>query len=193
MSAILNTEIYRAWTTSAAKRKIVEKFTFTFEDRRFLKVADEDQCIIKTSARRTMSIDHWLVKVSFKDIILMMTILSQVAEERKYISYLYEKTGKHMLSLLDSAHETESSSLESLDLSVENLSFYLLNARRDIFIPILKVIINRINLGKSTTFKKDILKGDLSVAIYYFNNLIFRWEPMIEKVNLFFHKLIYHQ
>jgi len=45
-----------------------------------------------------MSIDHWLVKVSFKDIILMMSILSQVAEERKYINYLYEKTGKRMLS-----------------------------------------------------------------------------------------------
>ena len=89
MSAIFNTEVYRAWTTSAPKRKIVEKFTFTFEDRRFLKVADEDQCLIKTTAKRMMSIDHWLVKVSFKDIILMMSILSQVAEERKYIDYLY--------------------------------------------------------------------------------------------------------
>ena len=69
----------------------------------------------------------------------------------------------------------------------------MLNARRDIFIPILKVTINRVNLGKSNTFKKDILKGDLNIAIYYFNNQIFRWEPMVEKVNLFFHKLIYYQ
>lgn len=41
-----------------------------------------------------MSIDHWLLKVSFKDLILMMKILNQIAEERKYITYLNQKTGK---------------------------------------------------------------------------------------------------
>ncbi len=40
MSLILNTEIYRGWTTSAAKRKILEKFTYTYEDRKYLRVAD---------------------------------------------------------------------------------------------------------------------------------------------------------
>lgn len=59
--------------------------------------------------------------------------------------------------------------------------------------PILKVIVNRFNLSKSNTYKKDILKGDLNMVIYYFNNMIFRWEPMLEKVNLFFHKLTYYQ
>jgi hypothetical protein len=140
-----------------------------------------------------MSIDRWLMKVSFKDIILMMNILKQIGEERKYLTFLNEKTGKGQELNLNPFKETESSSLESLDLSLDNLTLYLLNARRDIFIPILKVIVNRFNLSKSNTFKKDILKGDLNVVIYYFNNLIFRWEPMLEKVNLFFHKLTYYQ
>lgn len=95
MSVILNTEIYRAWTSSAAKRKILQKFTYTYEDKRYLRIADQSQCIIKTSAKRTMSIDHWLLKVSFKDLILMMKILNQIGEERKYIDYLNQKTGKN--------------------------------------------------------------------------------------------------
>ena len=69
-------------------------------------MADEDQCIIKTSARRGMSIDRWLVKVSFKDIILAMKILNQVSEERKYISYLNDKTGKTALSNLNQLKQT---------------------------------------------------------------------------------------
>ena len=101
MSAIINTEIHRSWTTSEAKRKIIDKFTFTYEDKRYLKVADEVECIIKTSAKRGISIDHWLVKVSFKDIILMLKILSQISEERKYILYLNEKTGKGKASSLN--------------------------------------------------------------------------------------------
>lgn len=88
MSVILNTEIFRAWTTSAAKRKIIEKFTFTYEDKRFLRVADEHNSTIKTSAKRSMSIDRWSMKVSFKDIIIMMKILDQISEERKYLTFL---------------------------------------------------------------------------------------------------------
>jgi len=41
-----------------------------------------------------MNIDRGFLKLSFKDIILMKTILAQMGEERKYISYLNEKTGK---------------------------------------------------------------------------------------------------
>lgn len=50
-----------------------------------------------------------------------------------------------------------------------------------------------INFTKANTFKKDIMKTDFSASIYYFNNTIFRWEPILEKVNLAFHKLTYYQ
>jgi hypothetical protein len=40
MNVILNTEIYRAWAHGAAKRKVIDKFTLTLEDKRYLRVAD---------------------------------------------------------------------------------------------------------------------------------------------------------
>jgi hypothetical protein len=78
-------------------------------------------------------------------------------------------------------------------MKVETLSFYLINSMKDIFIPILKVNLNNISLTKTNTFKKDILKGTLGLSVYYYNGLIFRWEPMIEKTSLAFHKIRYFQ
>jgi hypothetical protein len=71
--------------------------------------------------------------------------------------------------------------------------FYLINSRRDIFIPILKLSLNGVTLSHAITFKKSILKGDISLAVYYFNNLIFRWEPVLERTDLAFHRLTYYQ
>lgn len=76
---------------------------------------------------------------------------------------------------------------------MDTLSFYLINSRSDIFIPILKISVGGLSLTKANTFKKDILKGEFTAAIYYFNNSIFRWEPILEKVALGFHKLTYYQ
>ena len=73
------------------------------------------------------------------------------------------------------------------------MGLYLINSRRDIFIPILKITLGCIGISKTNTFKKDILKGDASLAVYYFNHAIFRWEPILEKINLAFHKLTYFQ
>lgn len=80
-----------------------------------------------------------------------------------------------------------------MDVKVDTISFYLINSRRDIFIPILKISVGGLSLTKANTFKKDILKGELTAAVYYFNNSIFRWEPILEKVALGFHKLTYYQ
>jgi hypothetical protein len=79
MNVILNTEIYRAWVKSPSKRKIIEKFTFTMEDRRHLRVADINNCTIRTIAKRTMNIDKGYLKISFKDILLMQKILQQIS------------------------------------------------------------------------------------------------------------------
>lgn len=178
MNVILNIEIYRGWVKSPAKRKIIEKFTFTMEEKRHLRVADINNSTIRTIAKRTMNIDKGYLKISFKDILLMQKILQQIAQERTYISYLNQKTGK-IQQPQQNLKETESSSLENLEVKVDTLSFYLINSRRDFFIPILKISVNGLSLTKANTFKKDILKGELSAAVYYFNNSIFRWEPIL--------------
>jgi hypothetical protein len=192
MSVILNTEIYRGWARSTGQRKVMEKFTFTMEDRRQLRVADVSASTIRTIAKRTMNIDRAQLKLSFKDILLLQRILQQTAHERQYIAYLNQKTGKQAQPQ-QSHRENEGSSLENLELKVEVLSLYLINSRRDIFIPILKVSLSNLALTKANTFKKDILKGEVEGAVYYFNNSIFRWEPILEKVALGFHKLTYYQ
>lgn len=87
--------------------------------------------------------------------------------------------------------ETELSSLDNIEIQIESLSFYLINSNEKL-IPILKVSINEITLSISNTFKKDIFSGYMSLALYYFNSIIFRWEPMLEKTALAFHRLTYH-
>lgn len=60
-----------------------------------------------------MNIDRGLLKVSFKDIILMQMILQQIGEQRKYIDYLNKKTGKIQQAVV-SEKQVEASSLENL-------------------------------------------------------------------------------
>lgn len=94
MSLIVNTEIYRAWVLGKSKRKIVEKFTYTMEDKRYLRVADEKKCTLKTISKRAMNVDRGFLKLSFKDIILLRKILAQISNERAYINFLNAKTGR---------------------------------------------------------------------------------------------------
>jgi hypothetical protein len=110
MNVILNTEIHRGWARSPARRKLMEKFTYTMEEKKHLRVADMNAGIIRSIAKRSMNIDRAHLKLSFKDIILMQRILGHIGEERKYITYLNEKTGK-LQQPKQSLRETEGSSL----------------------------------------------------------------------------------
>jgi hypothetical protein len=49
-------------------------------------------------AKRSFNIDRWLLKLSFKDIILLQNILKQIAIERQYISFLNNKTGRAQMA-----------------------------------------------------------------------------------------------
>ena len=80
MNVILNTEIYRGWARSPAKRKLIEKFTYTMEDKRHLRVADLNTATIRTIAKRTMNIDRAHLKLSSKDILLLQRILQHIGE-----------------------------------------------------------------------------------------------------------------
>lgn len=55
----------------------------------------------------------------------------------------------------------------------------------------MKININSASFNKCGTSKKDILKGSFVTTAYYFNGSIFRWEPMLEKCEILFQKLIY--
>ena len=193
MKKLLNgVKIDKQERNSIIKRKIIEKFTLTLEQKSHLRVADEEKGVLKTIAKRTFNIDKGFIKISFKDVILMQSILGQIGQERQYIEWLSRKTGRPR-EVIKHGKENESSSLENLDLKVESLGLYVINSRRDIFIPILKVTFGAIAISKANTFKKDILKGDASLAVYYFNHSIFRWEPILDRINLAFHKLTYYQ
>lgn len=78
-----------------------------------------------------------------------------------------------------------------MDLDIEALSFYLINNCREAFIPIVRVHLNNAIINKSNTIKKDLLKANFEITVFYFNSSIFRWEPMIEKVDLAMSKLAY--
>ena len=50
-----------------------------------------------------------------------------------------------------------------------------------------------INLTKCNTYKKEMMEGELDVALSYFNVSIFRWEPVVEKTAIAFHRLVYYE
>jgi hypothetical protein len=79
MTLILNTELYHCLAKSETKRKVIEKFSFNLIERRYLKVADEVNCIIKSIGKRALNIDKGFLKISFTDVIFMKNILSQIA------------------------------------------------------------------------------------------------------------------
>lgn len=76
-------------------------------------------------------------------------------------------------------------------MDIESLSFYLINNCREAFIPILRLHMNNAAINKCNTSKKDLLKASFDASAFYFNANIFKWEPMLEKVDLNFSKLIY--
>lgn len=56
----------------------MEKFTYTMEEKRHLRVADMNLGTIRSIAKRSMNIDRAHLKLSFKDIILMQRILGHI-------------------------------------------------------------------------------------------------------------------
>jgi hypothetical protein len=50
-------------------------------------------------AKRSFNIDRWLLKLSFKDIIIILqNILKPIAIERQYISFFNKKTGRTQMA-----------------------------------------------------------------------------------------------
>lgn len=83
------------------------------------------------------------------------------------------------------------SSLDNLDIDIESVSLYLINNCRESFIPVFKIQINSAAFSKANTFKKNLLKGNFEIIANYFNTSNFKWEPMLEKVDVIFHELVY--
>jgi hypothetical protein len=69
----------------------------------------------------------------------------------------------------------ELSTLDSMNVSVTSLSFYLINSWKEVFIPIINFKIEELNLTSNNTFKKDIIQGDFYMMLSYFNSFIFKW------------------
>jgi len=80
-----------------------------------------------------------------------------------------------------------------MDILIESVSFYLINSWNQIFIPIMHIKIDDVSMFRTNTFKKDIIKGELSLAVYYFNSSIFKWEPVLERASFNYFRQIYFQ
>ena len=106
-----------------------------------------------------MNIDRWFLRLSFKDIILFKNILNQINEERKYIVYLNEATGKSSNEVVIQTKDFESSSAENMDIKIETLSLHLIYSQDGIFIPILRILTYNASINQTNTSRKNILKG----------------------------------
>jgi hypothetical protein len=191
MTILLNTEVYHCLASENRKRQVVERMTFNMTEKRYNQVSNERLCKIKIMSHRKLNLDKGLFKFSFTDILLMKDILDRVFKEREYIGKLRYITEMKKENVEEVIQETEISNLENLDVDIESLSFYLINNCREAFIPILRIHLNNAFINKCSTTKKDIIKASFDITALYFNASIFKWEPMVEKVDLSFSRLIY--
>lgn len=52
---------------------------------------------------------------------------------------------------------------------------------------------NNVDVNKVNTIRKDLTKATFETSAYYFNASIFKWEPMVEKIEMNISKLVYRQ
>jgi hypothetical protein len=102
----------------------------------------------------------------------MKDIMEIMAIERGYIEFLNRSIGRsneaELLAVKNASDEL--STLDSMNLSVTSLSFYLINSWKEVFIPIINFKVEEMNLTSNNTFKKDIVQGDFSMMLSYFNS-----------------------
>ncbi len=126
----------------------------------------------KQAIVRTFNLDKCFFKVSVIDLLLMKDIMEIMAIERGYIEFLNRSIGRsneaELLAVKNASDEL--STLDSMNLSVTSLSFYLINSWKEVFIPIINFKVEEMNLTSNNTFKKDIVQGDFSMMLSYFNS-----------------------
>lgn len=60
------------------------------------------------------------------------------------------------------------------------VKFYLINKEGKDYLPILRLSASRISLLEFVNNQNQVYNGELEFEASYFNNLIFRWEPLLE-------------
>lgn len=159
-------------------------------EKRYIKVANSEDISFKQAIIRDFNVDKCFFKVSVIDLLLFKDVFEIMGIERQYIDFLNEKIGKNSNEVDMGAKNpsNELNTLDSLNLNVTSLSFYLINSWKEVFIPILNFKIEDLSLSSNNTFKKEIIQGDFSMMLNYFNSLIFKWEPALEKASFSFYK-----
>ena len=60
------------------------------------------------------------------------------------------------------------------------VKFYLIHKEGKEYLPILRLSANKISLLEFVNHQNQVYNGELEFEASYFNNLIFRWEPLVE-------------
>jgi hypothetical protein len=108
-------------------------------EKRFLKISNSESFNFKQAIIRTFNLDKCFLKVSVIDLLLMKDIMEIMSIERSYIDFLNKTIGRineaEILAMKNPSDEL--STLDSMNVSVTSLSFYLINSWKEVFIPII--------------------------------------------------------
>lgn len=69
-------------------------------------------------------------------------------------------------------------------MKVEGFKIYLISKEGLEYIPILKLFSGKLELSKFMNGSNSVVSGSVRAGVNYFNDHIFRWEPLVEPFEL---------
>jgi|JI6StandDraft_1071083.scaffolds.fasta_scaffold21678_8 hypothetical protein len=135
-----------------AKRCIIYPVTFNFTQKIQLQVADISKFLLKTSAKRNINIDRTIAKFSCRDLELLTNIVEHKNQEEQYYRPIWEHIKSSTLATVGGLHKAvflpvpsvkvsnEASSMDTIDLQFESLSFYVINNYGQSLVPVIQLV-----------------------------------------------------
>lgn len=178
-----------------SKRCLIYPVTFNFTQKNQLQVADLSKYALKTSSMRNINIDRTVAKFSCRDIELICLIFEQSSKDDEYYHTIWKRVKAATLDTVGGVDlefrpvpsmkvSSEQSSLDTMDLRFESLSFYVINNYGQSLVPVIQFQLSELELKRLLTFKKTIMEASFALTISYFNGGILKWEPFLEKTGI---------
>lgn len=128
--------------------------------------------------------------ISIDDVMLFKSIGDTVTwgglYERHFKQYLQAQLGKAELveSSLYKDVFKEVKILEEMVFKIESIKFYFISKENAEYLPILRFFADQACVNLFVNASSTVITGDFKFQVKYFNDQIFRWQPLIEPVQL---------
>jgi hypothetical protein len=184
MSVKVNLGVEFFHSLSSGDRKLLEKGFIEVRQLNFLRVRDD-------KLARTMNLRVLLSdlrgSISIDDVILLRNIGDRLEQgkryQQQYREFLQSQLADSPLRVNSSSYAEEArdeNRLEEMLCKVQTLSFYLISKENDEYIPLFRLKAGPLETSLFVNSGSQVVSADLNCQVSYFNDRIFRWEPLLE-------------